>query len=126
VRLFGSHKPGIADGHQARDFVFIDDVVGVIVGMIERPLPRGILNVGSGTARTFLDLAEATFAAMGAPVRIEFIDTPVDLRAKYQYFTEAPMARLRAAGFARTPTPLEDGVRTYVRDLQAAAAAVRT
>lgn len=120
VRLFRSHRAGIADGHQARDFVFIDDVVRTIVGLVERPLTRGIYNVGSGTARTFLDLARATFAAMGRPEKIEFIDTPVNLRPTYQYFTEAPMARLRAAGFATQPTSLEEGVRQYVRALEAA------
>jgi ADP-L-glycero-D-manno-heptose 6-epimerase len=122
VRLFRSHRPDIADGHQARDFVFINDVVETIVGLVERPLARGIFNVGSGTARTFLDLARATFDAMGRPERIDFIDTPVNLRPTYQYFTEAPMARLRAARFATRPTPLEDGVRQYVRALEMAAA----
>jgi ADP-L-glycero-D-manno-heptose 6-epimerase len=124
VRLFKSHKPGVADGHQARDFVFIDDVVGVILGMIERPPVRGIFNLGSGTARTFLDLARATFVAMGRPEQIDFVETPKDLRATYQYFTEAPMAKLRAAGFALSPISLEDGVRQYVRALDQAAAAV--
>jgi ADP-L-glycero-D-manno-heptose 6-epimerase len=118
VRLFKSHRPDIADGHQARDFVFVDDVVGVLVELVERPLARGIYNVGSGQARTFLDLARATFAALDRPEQIEFIETPADLRKTYQYFTEAPMARLRAAGFARNPTPLEDGVRQYVARLQ--------
>jgi len=117
VKLFRSHRPDFADGHQARDFVFIDDVVDVVTGLVERPVSRGIFNVGSGTARTFLDLARATFAAMGKPEQIDFIDTPPDLRTTYQYFTEAPMARLRAAGFARHPTPLEAGVAQYVADL---------
>ena len=121
VRLFKSHRPDIADGHQARDFVFVDDVVDVLLGLVDRPVARGIFNLGSGRARTFLDLARAVFAAMGRPEQIEFIDTPVDLRATYQYFTEAPMARLRSAGFARQATSLEDGVRAYVRDLQSAA-----
>jgi ADP-L-glycero-D-manno-heptose 6-epimerase len=119
VRLFRSHKPGIADGHQARDFVFVDDVVGVLVALVERPLVRGIYNLGSGTARTFLDLARATFAAMGTPEQIDFIDTPADLQKTYQYFTEAPMGRLRAAGYAQNPTPLEAGVRRYVAALSA-------
>jgi ADP-L-glycero-D-manno-heptose 6-epimerase len=123
VRLFRSHRPDVADGHQARDFVFVDDVVDVLLALVERPLPRGIFNLGSGRARTFLDLARATFAAMGRPEQIEFIDTPPDLRATYQYFTEAPMHRLRSAGYALTPTPLEEGVRRYVRDLDRSAAA---
>jgi len=120
VRLFKSHREGIADGHQARDFVFVDDVVGVLVGLVERPLSRGIFNLGSGRARTFLDLAHAVFAALGQPPQIEFIDTPPDLQRTYQYFTEAPMARLRAAGYALNPTPLEAGVASYVNDLRAA------
>jgi ADP-L-glycero-D-manno-heptose 6-epimerase len=117
VRLFKSHRSDIADGHQARDFVFVDDVVDVLTSLIDRPVPRGIFNLGSGKARTFLDLATATFAAMDKPAQIDFIDTPPDLRKTYQYFTEAPMARLRAAGYARNPTPLEAGVARYVADL---------
>ena len=119
VRLFKSHRPDIADGHQARDFVFVDDVVDVLVGLVDRPVRRGIYNLGSGKARTFLDLARATFAALGKPENIEYIDTPADLLKTYQYFTEAPMARLRAAGFAVNPTPLEAGVRQYVARLSA-------
>jgi len=121
VRLFRSHKAGLADGHQARDFVFVDDVVEVLLALVERPLPRGIFNLGSGTARTFLDLARAVFAALEKSEQIEFIDTPADLRRTYQYFTEAPMGRLRGAGYALHATPLEDGVRRYVADLSAAA-----
>jgi len=123
VRLFRSHRDGIADGHQARDFVFIDDVVGVLLDLVERPLARGIFNLGSGRARTFLDLANAVFAAMGQAPVIEFIDTPADLQKTYQYFTEAPMARLRAAGYATKPTSLEKGVAAYVKDLTAAVTA---
>ncbi len=117
VRLFKSHREGIADGHQARDFVFVDDVVDTLVALVDRPLPRGIFNLGSGAARTFLDLARAVFAALGRPPAIDFIDTPIDLRSQYQYFTEARMTRLREAGYARTPTPLEAGVERYVRAL---------
>lgn len=123
VRLFKSHRAGIADGHQARDFVFVDDVVDVLLALVNRPLPRGIFNLGSGKARTFLDLARAVFVATGKPEQIEFIDTPPDLRKTYQYFTEAPMGRLRLAGYALTPTTLETGVQRYVRALQAAARA---
>ena len=119
VRLFKSHRPDIADGHQARDFVFVDDVVDVLVSLVERPVVRGIYNLGSGKARTFLDLARATFAAMHRPEQIDFIDTPADLQKTYQYFTEAPMARLRSAGYALNPTSLEEGVRRYVAALQA-------
>ena len=119
VRLFKSHRPDIADGHQARDFVFVDDVVDVLVGLVERPVTRGIYNLGSGKARTFLDLARAVFMALNRPEQVDFIDTPADLRKTYQYFTEAPMGRLRAAGFAGTPTSLEAGVRQYVARLSA-------
>jgi ADP-L-glycero-D-manno-heptose 6-epimerase len=119
VRLFKSHRAGIADGHQARDFVFIDDVVDVLVALVDRPLVRGIMNLGSGKARTFLDLAHAVFDALGRPPQVDFIDTPIDLQKTYQYFTEAPMARLRAAGYATNPTTLEAGVAAYVRDLAA-------
>jgi ADP-L-glycero-D-manno-heptose 6-epimerase len=118
VRLFRSHRPDIADGHQARDFVFVDDVVAVLLALVDRPLGRGIFNLGSGRARTFLDLARAVFAALGRPEAIDFIDTPEDLRRTYQYFTEAPMARLRSAGYAQTATPLETGVRRYVEALR--------
>lgn len=123
VRLFRSHRAGIADGHQARDFVFVDDVVETIVALVERPLSRGIFNLGSGRARTFADAAQAVFAALGRPVDIEFIDTPADLREQYQYFTEAKMTRLRDAGYARTSTALETGVERYVQALVEAARA---
>jgi ADP-L-glycero-D-manno-heptose 6-epimerase len=119
VRLFKSHRPDIADGHQARDFVFVDDVVDVLLNLVDRPVVRGIYNLGSGKARTFLDLARATFAALGRPENVEFIDTPADLQKTYQYFTEAPMGRLRAAGFAQKPTSLEEGVKKYVARLSA-------
>ena len=120
VRLFKSHRAGIADGHQIRDFIFVEDVVNALHFALATPIPRGIYNLGTGTGRTFLDLARATFAAIGAPERIEFIDMPVELRERYQYFTEARTERLRAAGY-RTPfTTLEDGVRQYVQRLQGA------
>jgi ADP-L-glycero-D-manno-heptose 6-epimerase len=119
LRLFRSHREGIADGHQARDFVFVDDVVDTLLALVERPAPRGIYNLGSGRARTFLDLARATFAALGLPERIEFIDTPPDIRAHYQYFTQANMTRLKAAGYVRQTTSLEDGVAQYVAALEA-------
>ncbi len=119
LRLFRSHRAGIADGHQARDFVFVDDVVDTILALVERPAVRGIFNLGSGKARTFLDLGRATFAALGVPEQIDFVDTPADIRAHYQYFTEATMARLSAAGYQRRTTSLEEGVRQYVKALQA-------
>lgn len=123
LRLFRSHRPDVADGHQARDFVFVDDVVDTLIALVERPATRGIFNLGSGHARTFLDLGRATFAALGVDEQIEFIDTPPDIRAHYQYFTQATMGRLSAAGYVRRTTSLEDGVRQYVAALQARHAA---
>jgi ADP-L-glycero-D-manno-heptose 6-epimerase len=119
LKLFRSHREGIADGHQSRDFVFVDDVVVTLLALVSRPPVRGIFNLGSGRARTFLDLGRATFAAMGVPERITFVDTPSDIRAHYQYFTEAKMARLTAAGYVRRSTPLEDGIREYIAELEA-------
>jgi ADP-L-glycero-D-manno-heptose 6-epimerase len=118
MRLFRSHRADVADGHQSRDFVFVDDVVSVLRALIAQPLPRGIFNLGSGRARTFLDLTRAVFAALDVPEQIEFIDTPADVRRHYQYFTEATMGRLQAAGCARDLTGLEDGVRKYVEELK--------
>jgi ADP-L-glycero-D-manno-heptose 6-epimerase len=120
VRLFRSHKAGIADGHQARDFVYVRDVVDVLFFALEKPLARGIYNLGSGRARTFLDLVHATFAALGKPPQIEFFDTPIELRERYQYFTQAEMQKLVRAGYTRPFTSLEDGVRDYVLQLTAA------
>ncbi|MBI5852223.1 MAG: ADP-glyceromanno-heptose 6-epimerase [Planctomycetes bacterium] len=124
VRLFRSHKPGVADGHQARDFVFVGDVVDVLWFAIESPIRRGVFNLGSGKARSFLDLARAVFAALGVKERIEWIDTPVDIRERYQYFTEADLRRLREAGYAKAFTALEDGVRRTVERLLASASPV--
>ena len=119
VRLFKSHRPDVAHGEQRRDFVFVGDVVEVLHFALEAALPRGIFNVGTATSRTFLDLARATFAAMGAAESIRFVDMPETLRDRYQYFTEARMERLRGAGFPRPFTSLEDGVRQYVDRLSA-------
>ncbi len=118
TRLFRSHRAGIADGHQSRDFIYVEDVVQVLHFALETPLARGIYNLGTGHARTFLDLVRAVFAALGKPEQIDFVDTPEAIRERYQYFTEASMQRLRDAGY-RTPfTSLEDGVRAYVAELQ--------
>ncbi|MBK8976530.1 MAG: ADP-glyceromanno-heptose 6-epimerase [Planctomycetes bacterium] len=126
ARLFMSHRDGVAHGHQARDFVFVGDVVDVLWFALRTPLRRGIYNLGTGRARTFLDLAHATFAALAMPVDIEFVPTPEHLRARYQYFTEARMERLRAAGYTAPFTSLEDGVRRYVGALVAAETAARS
>jgi ADP-L-glycero-D-manno-heptose 6-epimerase len=116
VTLFRSHNPDYPDGGQMRDFVFVDDVVDIIVWLLENPAIFGIFNAGSGQARSFLDLANATFEAAGKTPRIAYVDTPELIRDKYQYFTEAKMDRLRAAGYVGQPTPLEEGVRRYVQD----------
>ena len=116
VTLFRSHNPDYADGGQMRDFVFVDDVVDIIDWLLETPEVSGVFNAGSGQARSFLDLAHATFAAAGKEARVEYVDMPESIRDKYQYFTEARMDRVRAAGYAGQSTPLEEGVRRYVQD----------
>jgi ADP-L-glycero-D-manno-heptose 6-epimerase len=97
VRLFKSHRPDIADGGQLRDFVYVRDVVDVIEWLAERPAVSGVFNLGSGRARSFRELAEATFAAAGKPPQIEYRPMPAELQGRYQYFTEARMERLRAS-----------------------------
>lgn len=116
ARLFRSDREGIADGAQQRDFVHVDDCVAVMLWLLDNPQVSGLFNLGSGRARSFLELVQAMFAAMGEAPRIEFVDMPADLRGKYQYFTEAPLERLRAAGFTAPMTTLEEGVGRYVRD----------
>ncbi len=116
ARLFKSHRPGIADGGQQRDFVWVGDCVEVIAWLLEGRAASGIYNLGSGQARSFLDLAKAVFAALEKPEAIDFIPTPEAIRETYQYFTEARMARLRAAGYDRDFTSLEQGVARYLRD----------
>ena len=119
VTLFRSHRPGIPDGGQKRDFVYVDDCVAVVEWRRANPRVSGLFNVGSGRARSFAELAEAMFAALGRPAAIAYVDMPVELRGRYQYFTEARMEKLRAAGFTRPATPLEVGVRRYVEDFLA-------
>ena len=116
VTLFRSHNPNYADGGQMRDFVFVDDVVDIVDWLLETPEVSGVFNAGSGQARSFLDLANATFTAAGKSPKVEYVDTPESIRDKYQYFTEARMERVRAAGYAGQSTPLEEGVRRYVQD----------
>jgi ADP-L-glycero-D-manno-heptose 6-epimerase len=115
LRLFRSHRPQYGDGGQLRDFVYVADCVEVMMWLIDNPHVSGLFNVGSGAARTWLDLAHALFAACQLPARVEFIDMPPELIEKYQYFTEARIARLRAAGFRQPFTSLEAGVSEYVR-----------
>jgi ADP-L-glycero-D-manno-heptose 6-epimerase len=115
VQLFKSHRQDVADGGQLRDFVYVRDVVDVIEWLAERPGVSGVFNLGSGRARSFKELAEAVFAAAGKPPLIEFKPMPNELQGRYQYFTEARMERLRAAGYEGQFTSLEDGVGDYVR-----------
>jgi ADP-L-glycero-D-manno-heptose 6-epimerase len=114
ARLFRSHRVGIPDGGQQRDFVSVSDCVAMTLWLLDHPRVNGIFNIGSGKARSFADLARAVYRAMGREPVIEFIDTPIDIREKYQYFTEGPIDRLRAAGYPRPTLSLEEGVRDYV------------
>lgn len=114
MKLFKSHKAEYRDGEQKRDFVYVKDVTEVCLFLMEQRKNSGIYNLGSGKARTFLDLAGSTFRAMGLNKNIDFIPTPEDIRDKYQYFTEADMSKLKAAGFGKPFTELETGVEDYV------------
>ena len=116
MKLFRSHNPDYTDGGQLRDFVYVKDVVEVCLFLMEQKPKSGIYNLGSGIARTFLDLAKNTFKAMGKKEVIEFIDTPIDIRDKYQYFTEANMRKLIDAGFDKGFHTLEEGVNDYVKE----------
>src|SRR5262249_35217462 len=89
IQLFRSHRAGVADGHQARDFIDVDDVVSVLMFALTKPVIRGIRNLGTGTARTYLDVARGVCHALGVSEKIEFVDTPIEIRNKYQYFTQA-------------------------------------
>ncbi|HOZ87584.1 MAG TPA: ADP-glyceromanno-heptose 6-epimerase [Bacteroidia bacterium] len=116
VKLFRSHRADYSDGGQLRDFVYVKDVIEVIWYLYSKKPKNGIYNLGSGKARTFLDLAKATFKAIDKNPDIEFIDTPADIRDKYQYFTEANMQKLIATGYTKPFTSLEEGVNDYVRN----------
>ena len=117
VKLFRSHNPNYMDGQQLRDFVYVKDVAKVILWLMRHQPESGLYNVGTGKARSFYDLADSTFKAMGLETNIEFIDTPLEIRDKYQYFTEANMAKLRGVGYTEAFTSLEDGAREYVEFL---------
>jgi ADP-L-glycero-D-manno-heptose 6-epimerase len=121
VKLFRSHNPNYKDGGQLRDFVYVKDVVNVIWFLYSNQPKSCIYNLGSGKARTFLDLANATFKALNTEPNIEFIDTPIDIRDKYQYFTEADMRKLISVGYSKPFTSLEDGVEDYVKNYLVAA-----
>lgn len=115
MKLFRSHRPGIEDGMQARDFIYVKDVADVIIYLMGNRPGSGLYNLGTGQARTFMDLALHTFSAMGKKPSISFVDTPEDIRDKYQYFTEADMRKLRKAGYGKRFTSLEAGVEEYVQ-----------
>jgi ADP-L-glycero-D-manno-heptose 6-epimerase len=116
VKLFKSYKPEYKDGEQMRDFLYVKDAVDVTLhfGLQKHDAPGGLFNCGSGRARTWLDLVRAVYAAMGLPAKIQFIEMPEALQGKYQYFTQAEERKLRAAGYEREFTSLEDGVKDYV------------
>lgn len=116
VKLFRSHNPNYKDGMQLRDFVYVKDVVDVIYFLLENKPHSGIYNLGTGKARTFLDLAKATFKAMKREENIEFIDTPEDIRDKYQYFTEADMTKLINNGYKKPFYTLENGISDYIEN----------
>ncbi len=114
MKLFRSHNPNYKDGEQLRDFVYVKDVVDICIFLLHHRKDSGIYNLGSGKARTFLDLVKNTFRSMNKPEKIDFIDTPSDIRDKYQYFTEANMNKLRSIGYAKPFHTLEEGVKDYV------------
>jgi ADP-L-glycero-D-manno-heptose 6-epimerase len=114
VRLFKSYRPGIADGDQRRDFIYVDDAVAVMRWLMQTPSVSGIFNVGTGVARSFRDLIAALFRALGREPTIEYVDMPENIRAQYQYFTEADVGNLRRAGYNADFTPLEDAVTQYM------------
>ena len=114
AQLFRSYRPDYPDGGQRRDFIYVDDCVAVMLWLLDHPDVSGLFNVGTGRAESWVALAEAMFAAIGRPPEIAFIEMPESLRPKYQYFTEARVDRLRAAGYDKAFTSLGDGVARYV------------
>lgn len=116
IKLFKSHNPQYKDGWQLRDFIYVKDVVNVCFFLMNHKKDSGIYNLGTGRARSFYDLAKATFTAQGKEPVIEFIDMPMDIRDKYQYFTEADMTKLKSIGYNNQFYSLEDGVGDYVKN----------
>jgi len=115
IKLFRSHKPDYKDGEQMRDFVYVKDVVNVAIWLMQQQPGSSIYNLGTGSARSFNDLAQAIFTALHLPGKIEYIDTPEDIREKYQYFTEADMSKLKTAGYTQDFYTLEKGVADYLK-----------
>jgi ADP-L-glycero-D-manno-heptose 6-epimerase len=121
MKLFKGTKVGVKDGEQQRDFVYVKDAAAIVAyffsaALTNKPAPNGIYNIGTGQARTFKDLATNVMTSMGKTPNIEYIDMPLDLQGKYQYYTEAPMAKVRSAGYKLPMTSLEDGVKDYVQN----------
>ena len=116
VKLFRSHNPNYTDGEQIRDFVYVKDVVSMCAWLMQNKPANGLYNIGTGKARTFKDLVTAIFTTLNLPVNIEFVDTPADIRDKYQYFTEADMHKIISAGYTTPSYTLEEGVSEYVKD----------
>jgi ADP-L-glycero-D-manno-heptose 6-epimerase len=116
IRLFKSYRPDYKDGEQKRDFLYVKDAVQMTLHVASREDANGLYNVGSGSANTWVDLANAVFTALGKPSNINFIEMPEELRSKYQYFTEANITRLRARGYDAAVTPLADAVADYVQN----------
>jgi len=116
VSLFKSHRPDYGDGEQLRDFVYVRDCTAIMAWLLDNPAVTGLFNIGSGEARSFNDLVNATFAALGREPRIAYIPMPEHLQGRYQYYTCANMLKLRQAGYHNPMTSLEDGVRDYVRN----------
>jgi ADP-L-glycero-D-manno-heptose 6-epimerase len=115
LRLFRSYRSDYADGGQMRDFIYVRDCVDVVLWFLDNPGISGLYNLGTGQARTWMDLAIGLYAALDRPPNVEIIDMPAELQAKYQYFTQASMDRLRGAGYKRPFTPLQDGIADYVK-----------
>ncbi len=115
MKLFRSHRSDFKDGEQSRDFIYIKDVVKMMMWLWQNIAPNGLYNIGTGKARTFYDLAANTFTAQGKQPDISFIDTPADIRDTYQYFTEANMNKLRSAGYPHLTYSLEEGIEDYVQ-----------
>jgi ADP-L-glycero-D-manno-heptose 6-epimerase len=116
IRLFKSYRPDYRDGEQKRDFLYVKDAVAMTLHLAASKKAGGLFNIGSGKARTWQDLARAVFVALKRKPKIEFIEMPEVIRDKYQYFTEANLGRLRAAGYTAPVTSLEDAVSDYVRN----------
>jgi ADP-L-glycero-D-manno-heptose 6-epimerase len=116
MKLFRSHNPEYKDGEQLRDFIYVKDVTSICLFLYENQIQSGLYNVGTGIARSFKDLAENTFKALHLESKITFIDTPADIRDKYQYFTEADMNKLKSAGYTKPFYSLEEGIVDYVQN----------